>query len=570
MSNSQPNGRTQPADASPQNPTQEPIEHLLIRLIAGQTIAVGLLTINMALGGFIVDPGLFSTLPLGGIAIVVGIVAYWLLRRGHSRLGGYTFFLGTIVAITMILVLRGYHDVSVMFYLWPILGAMLLMSVQAGLVMGAAAGLLYLAVIAIQLLGYQTPPLPYDYQKQIAIGVGSTLVIFTMLAFLAWLVSRNLRRAIAQANQLAQGLQELNATLEDRVEERTAVLTQRARYMEATAEVARSTTSMLDVQELLTRVVSLVSERFGFYHTGIFLLDPVKEWAVLQAASSEGGQRMLARNHRLRVGAEGIVGYVTGQGQPRIALDVGVDAVYFDNPDLPETRSEMALPLLARGEIIGALDVQSTEPGAFGDEDAAVLQTLADQVAMAISNAQLFEHAQESLETARRAYGDVSRRAWIDLLKDRTDWGFRYANAAIAPTEGAWQDPMLQAAKLGQAVTGSGADAPTLALPLKVRDQVIGVLSLRKKQADGRWTADEITLLENLTEQLSMALESARLYQDTQRRATRERLIGQVTARMRETLDMEAVLQTAVDEMYQALGLDKVVVRLRADGAGDS
>src|SRR5690606_34214496 len=131
---------------------------------------------------------------------------------------------------------------------------------------------------------------------------------------------------------------------------------------------------------------SVISEKYGFYHVGVFLLDENRTYAILTAANSAGGQKMLARQHRLKVGEQGIVGSVTGSGEPRIALDVGADAVFFNNPDLPESHSEMALPLRSGGQVIGALDVQSTETGAFTHVDVQTLGLLAEQVSLAIEN----------------------------------------------------------------------------------------------------------------------------------------------------------------------------------------
>ena len=370
-------------------------------------------------------------------------------------------------------------------------------------------------------------------------------------------------------NSMTEQLHGLISGLEQRVADRTRDLERRTHYLEATAEVAREAVSVLDLHELLSRVTALISERFGFYHTGLFLLDPSGEWAVLQAASSEGGQRMLARGHQLRVGQKGIVGYVTGRGEPRIALDVGADAVFFDNPDLPDTRSEMALPLRARGEIIGALDVQSKEPEAFSGEDVAVLETLADQVAMAISNARLFQQAEEGLEAERRAYGELSRQAWDEMLRARPDLGYRYDEEGVVPLAG---HPSPGERRGDDSERGSEPvkELPELALPVRVRGRVIGTINAHKPSGAAEWTAEEVALMETLTDQLGVALESARLYQDTQRRAARERLTGEVTARMRETLDMETVLKTAVQEVRQALGLPEVVIRLASQPIGQA
>mgnify|MGYP000163472508 CR=1 FL=1 len=144
-------------------------------------------------------------------------------------------------------------------------------------------------------------------------------------------------------NRMAAQLGRTLEGLEQRVASRTRDLQRRSVQLEAAAQVAREAAAIRDVTQLLGRTVHLISERFGFYHAGIFLLDEVGEYAVLRAASSEGGQRMIARGHKLRVGEVGIVGYVAESGQPRIALDVGEDAVYFDNPDMPRTHSEICL-----------------------------------------------------------------------------------------------------------------------------------------------------------------------------------------------------------------------------------
>lgn len=357
-------------------------------------------------------------------------------------------------------------------------------------------------------------------------------------------------------NQMTEQLRGLVGSLEQRVADRTRDLERRARYLEASALVARDATSVLEPQQLLERVTSLISSHFDFYHAGIFLLDEAKEWAVLQAASSAGGQRMLARNHRLRVGEVGIVGYVTGRGEARVALDVGRDAVFFDNPDLPDTRSEMALPLRARGEIIGALDVQSTEPEAFSEEDVAVLQTLADQVAMAISNVRLYQQVQESLMAERRAYGELGREAWVEVLRSQLGLGYTSDADGVRLVT-------------GRSGAQSGDGLSLLEIPVAVRGQVIGTISARKPDGAGEWTGEEIGLMETLTEQLSVALESARLYRDTQLRVTRERLTGEITARIRETLDMDTVLKTAVQEVRRALNLPEVVIRLAARPEGE-
>ncbi len=348
-------------------------------------------------------------------------------------------------------------------------------------------------------------------------------------------------------NYMTAQLRELIGTLEQRVADRT-------RNLQVAAEVARSATSFLDLDELLRQSVEIIRERFGLYYVGLFLVDAEGRFAVLRAGTGEAGRRMIAQGHRLEVGGQSMIGQCVARGEARIALDVGEEAVRFDNPLLPETRSEMALPLRARGRVIGAMTVQSTKEAAFDEADIAVMQTMADQVAIAIDNARLFAELQSALEAERRAYGEITRQAWADLLRSRVQWGYRWVRNALAPVEGDWEAHMLQAAQTGRSVLGDGAGTPSLAVPVRVRDQVVAVLNFRKGEADGNWTADEIALLETLAEQLGVALESARLYQEAQRRAVQEQIVAEMTARLRASLDPDTVLKTTVYELGRVLG----------------
>ncbi len=174
-------------------------------------------------------------------------------------------------------------------------------------------------------------------------------------------------------------------------------------------------------------LTNLISAQLGYYHIGIFLLDQPREYAILSASNSEGGKRMLKRGHRLQVGRQGMVGYATSSGKPRIALDVGADAVFFNNPDLPETRSEMSLPLIVNEVIIGALDIQSTEAKAFTEEDYSVLSILADQVAIAIQSARSNEETKRALQEAEIASSQVTSRAWKEFSGEHDVKGYRFS-----------------------------------------------------------------------------------------------------------------------------------------------
>ncbi len=352
-------------------------------------------------------------------------------------------------------------------------------------------------------------------------------------------------------------LRALYANLEQQVAERTAELSQQAQELEASnqlnarraaqlaaaAQVARAVASTLDPDQLLEQVVHLIAEQFGYYHAGIFLLDENGEWAVLRAANSEGGKRMLARGHRLAVGRQGIVGETTFTGQPHIALDVGEDALYFDNPDLPETRSEIALPLIARGEIIGALDVQSKRPGAFDEQDIHILGTLADQIATALDNARLFRASQNALEQLRTIQRQYAQAGWQEYT---------------ATTGASYVEYRREEA----GSSGDDGPPPTLEIPITLRGAVIGKLGLQSDRPDRQWSADEIALAHAVADQIGQAMEAARLLHDTRRLAQREQLVAQIADRIRAAPTIDRMLQVAVQETRRILGATYGVVRL--------
>jgi GAF domain-containing protein len=304
---------------------------------------------------------------------------------------------------------------------------------------------------------------------------------------------------------------------------------------------------------LLDHIVNLISEKFNFYHAGIFLLDDAEKYAILRAASSEGGHRMLARGHRLEVGQVGIVGYVAGKAEPRIALDVGKDAVFFNNPDLPQTRSEMALPLKARGRVIGVLDVQSTRGGAFVDEDVAVLQILADQVALAIENSRLIHESQQSLRELETMYQQQVARAWKQRLAEH-EITYIYDPLGVRPA--------VPGTQLSTGQTGNGH---TLQVPIQLRGQALGTLILRRDAMQPAFRAEEIELVKTAISQVALTLDNARLLEENRRRALTEQTIGQITSRAQTSLDLDTVIKTAVQEIGLALGSARVQIRLTTE-----
>ncbi len=509
-------------------------------------------------------------------AVALLSISFFLAKRGRLRVA---IFLTTVTLnLTVIIgpaLVEGMIVPGILASLIALIFARLLAGSaenQAVTLMSAVA-----LVTGIALSGFQIfEVLPIPNWIEVVTGASGAVIVVILIALILDTYHRRSLASLSQAEAYANELNSQRVILE----KQTHDLLRRTRYLEATAEVARDAASILDMEELLPQVVLLISHRFDLYHAGIFLLDPSREWAVLQAASSAGGHRLLARNHRLRVGQEGIVGYVTGRGQHRLALDVEVDSVFFDNPELPDTRSELALPLRARGEIIGALDVQSTEPEAFSDVDVAVLQTLADQVAMAISNARLFRQEQERLVSERRLYDEMGRRSWEEMVRKRSIQGYRFDQTGLSRLPRRLSTPHstlhngTESAKQlswddGDSLAETIESLPELKLPVKAGEHHIGTVIAHKSSDAGDWSGEEVELMHSLVEHVALALQNARFTQEAQLRAAQQKTISEITARIRETLHLETMLKTAADEIYQAMNLDELTILLSPDGPGN-
>jgi GAF domain-containing protein len=373
---------------------------------------------------------------------------------------------------------------------------------------------------------------------QVNVGIREVGILVDSFNGMLETLRTNEERLRDQAVRLDQQNEQLQSALKQQ--------DKRAKQFEAIAQVARATTTNENLETLLPRLTTLISEKFGFYHAGIFLLDKDRTYAVLRAANSEGGKRMLTRQHKLRVGQTGMVGYVSAVGKPRIALDVGDDAVYFDNPDLPNTRSEMALPLR------------------IGDEVIETLSTLADQVAVAIQNSRTFERMQELLEAAQQATASALRDAWRVLQSEETRIGYRASGEETRnlnrPVMSAVTNKVIKEKKT---LTENGRNA-ILAVPIRLRDEVIGVMDIRTP-AEHEWNEDEVDIAEAVADRLSLALETSLLLKSTQRRAEIERVTADISGKITATTQFDSILRTAAEELSRVLGGSEVVVQLQPE-----
>lgn len=379
----------------------------------------------------------------------------------------------------------------------------------------------------------------------------------------------------------------------------------RAEQLLTAAEITRDTTGTLDINELLQKSVNLVRERFGYYHASIFLLDDAGEYAVLRQSTGQAGQQMMQAGHRLGVGSKSIVGQVTASGKPLIVNDVANDPNHFPNPLLPDTRSEMALPLKTASRILGAIDVQSTQTGAFIDEDINVLQLLADQIAVALVNAELFARTQDLLNKHRllrqitiltstspsledalsHVVGSLSQARIGDQISVllMNDAGQLQVRASAGYQSSQQMEPGISP---GQGIIGAVAEEKRairvddvrsdpryvefepgirseLAVPILFGDELIGVLNLESKRI-AAFDENDQEILSALGNNLGGVIANIRLVNRIRQQIARERQMFEVTSKIRRSVDLESIMQISTSEICQVLGARRATIQITA------
>ncbi len=377
--------------------------------------------------------------------------------------------------------------------------------------------------------------------------------------------------SMAQAfNTMAEELQNLVQNLEQKVDERTRDIQKQASRLRLASEVARDATTSDNLDSLLNRSAQILQERFGFYYTGIFLIDSTREYAVLRASPTEAGKALLERSYRIPIGKAGIISTVANTGESRIALDTDKDIIFVQNPLLPNTRSEISTPLKVNNVVIGVLDVQSDQPSAFSQEDISVLQIVADQLALAIQRAQLVEQLASNLSEIERTYQQLTTTSWETVASARSQPGYHYDGLSITPLR-SYPPESRQVLQQGKPViVESKGDElqknKVLAMPIKLREQVIGVLTI--KFASERVAPDTIALIEETANRLGLALENARLYAETQKRAERDRLLGDISTRIGASFNIDNILRYTAEEFGKILPEAEVVIELEKHKEG--
>ncbi|MBK8783978.1 MAG: GAF domain-containing protein [Anaerolineales bacterium] len=515
--------------------------------------------------------------PAAVLVIFFNIIVTVLNRRGYVKAASSIFVISLAGVITYVSIsFAAQPRPYIIFFAWIIIFAGLLLGSNA-----ATAAAVYFALIQTTIIILVENGILQSVNAQLS-PIGNTFVLvvgFLLISSTINLASRNIQNLDLKTREDEQNLKssnkeliDLTNNLEKRIAERTKELEnanlrieKRARQFQTISQVTRAIISTQNMQDLLPQVVQVISQQFDFYHIGIFLIDLNGEYAVLSAANSAGGEKMLERSHKLRIGQTGIVGYVAKTGKVRIALDTGADAIYFNNPDLPETRSEMALPLFqSNGEIIGVLDIQSTVPNAFYQEDIEILTTLADQVSVAIVNARQYEETQKSLIEADMSYRQELKIGWNKFSRSQKLAGIRRRGMKSSfladPLELPGVRQVIQTGSMYQEKVES-TGISHLTMPVTLRGEAVGILNL-KTNIDREWSADEIDIINAIIERAALAIENARLLDESRKIAERELAISDISAKIGKGTEIETILKTAVRELGAQISGAQVTVEI--------
>lgn len=369
--------------------------------------------------------------------------------------------------------------------------------------------------------------------------------IFIIFAIFIYQLINGLERAIERVRASASELKDANVDLnaarvrleenQNELIEANKQLKQRADRINTIANISKTITLVQEVDRLLPSVVTTISERFGYNHVGIYLLDESQESALIRASSSEGGLRMIRQKQRVKVGSDDIIGMVTDRGEARIA-DLPFTDSQMPLSALPNARSQLVLPLKVKEIVIGALDIHSDRQSAFTQEDVSTLQILADQVAIAIQNSRSSEQARDALHQAEVVSRQLTRKAWREFSEAYDRVGYRY--------DGIKPEPLVESALL------ANGENP-LIIPIILRGQVIGKLKMNPTELARQWTEDEVALAEATAERVALALESARLLDDAQKRAQRETFLSEVSSKLGASFQLDSILRDTVEELGQ-------------------
>jgi len=538
--------------------TDDPVRYRRGRLVnLVLLVALGIVVLwliaagTMAAVSMLVEPADVGFWRLIFFTIVLA-ATYALNRLSASPLAGLILALVTLMGSILSLILSGTQSTSVITLTLPVLVAGLLGPPPTAFLMAT------LALLAYGVLNVQHDPTYLTRLLREGAGGGTVIVYLNLylVAVLSWLFSRMAGRAIRQSHAELRAMERQQQALEAR-------LGQQALRLQAATKVARALSGARDLDRMLADVVRLVREYFGYDFVRVYLLDAAREYVVLHAATGLTGEALLAAGHQLPVHSMSAVGQAAALLEP-VIVDESHDKLPIQPlQGMPQMRSEVAIPLLAAQDLVGVLALQSVDQDAFEPGDLPGFQALADQIAFSIANVRVYEEAQQNLRELSRFGREATHRGWTEYLSTRGLEGRVYRRGRGKGWTARQKRLVEQVVTTGSVVLSQagGRQPGHLAVPMLLRDEVIGVIGLEVDEA-GRWTQNDVRVLQGIAERTALAVENMRLFEQAQRTASRERLVNEITRNVQRAESVDDVLQAALLELGRALGASRGVVQL--------
>lgn len=390
--------------------------------------------------------------------------------------------------------------------------------------------------------------------------IDSAPFVLSAFAAIAGIRQDRLATLNQEVNRKNLELERSQATLEQRVQERTLALEKQSAKFQFIANVARRITLAQDVDSLLDEVIGQISEQFINNRSAIYLLNSEQNTDILTLVATDSPQQ----DERILVDTNTIVGAAALLGETRIISDIATDSTHLERIGHSEAGSEIAIPLQVREKTIGVLHIQSAHKFAFGEEELDILTMLASQVAAGINNTKLYNEAKTSLAESQATIEQYVHLEWKNFNKAVEQTGFIFDGRQVTPLTGqirfAPEKPIFQTGSLSL-----DKKSANVSVPIKLRGMTIGMLEVRPKKGKREWTEDELSLLEAAADRAAFALENARLVNGAQRRASRERAIGEIANRIGAISDRNTILQTAVEELGRRIGNAEITIELESN-----
>lgn len=393
-------------------------------------------------------------------------------------------------------------------------------------------------------------------------------------------------------NILEKTVQNQSARLETRLWDRAEGLREFSDQLSNIEKIFYDLPENPEINRMLREIAQRICEQLGFYRIKIYLVDDSGQYVELKAMAGGGftesetldqatsAPEIPTQGVRLRVrqgendqkgglSVNEIPGYVAATGEIYQSAIIQQGGVTAQNPDVPPSNLEIALPLSIYDKTIGVIDLLSARSAELVDYEIAMLRLLADQLALVVENARLQDQIRQAQEVEQSIYREITRQAWDEVMRGRSEIGYLSEEKGVFQAKGEWRPWMIRAIQDGRVVVWQEGGFSIASVPIRVRDYVLGVLDFRRAGEGARWTSEELALVQTLTDQLGQALESARLYQHTQMRAERERVLTEITSKVRASTNVNVILQTAIKELAEALHVPKGTIQLRNVGGGE-